>query len=71
MVAPDTLPVGPLHAGLQFWLQVLRIVSPYQPIHARRRFAFERKERFPKHIGAEMVEERGELFLLLLACGFP
>jgi hypothetical protein len=44
---------------------------PRQPVHARCGIAFEREERLPEQIDAEMVEERGEPLLLPEPCGLP
>jgi hypothetical protein len=44
---------------------------PRQPVHARCGFTFEREERLPEQVHAEVVEERGELLFLPLPCGLP
>ena len=45
-------------------------VLPHHAIHARCGFAFERVERCPEQVDIHVVEERGELLLLPLPCGF-
>jgi len=52
-------------------LKVCRVVLPRQPVHAGGGIAPEREERFPEQIDAEVVEERGEPFLLPVPCGCP
>src|SRR6516164_4771930 len=45
-------------------VKVCFVGPPRQPVHARGGIAFEREERLPEQIDAEMVEERGEPLLL-------
>ena len=52
-------------------LQVCLVVLPRQPVHAWGGITLEREERFPEQINAEVVEERGEPFLLPVPCGCP
>jgi hypothetical protein len=52
-------------------VKVCFVGPPRQPVHARCGIAFEREERFPEQIDAEMVEERGEPLLLPEPCGLP
>ena len=52
-------------------LETCLVVPPRHAIHARSGLAFERVERRPPRFDADMVEERGELFLLPLFCDFP
>ena len=47
-------------------LKVGLIVLPCHAVHTGSGIMLERKERFSKQIDTEMVEERGELLLLLL-----
>src|SRR6202043_2929917 len=51
--------------------EIRLVVVPCHTIHAEGGFTFERVERRPERIGTDMVEERGELFLLPLPCGLP
>jgi hypothetical protein len=44
---------------------------PRYPIHAGGGFALKRVERRPERVSIDVVEERGELSLLPLPCGFP
>ena len=52
-------------------VEVCRMGPPCQPIHAGGGLSLEGEERRPQHLTAEMVEERGELFLLPFPCDFP
>jgi hypothetical protein len=52
-------------------VKVCFVGPPRQPVHAGCGIAFEREERLPEQIDAEVVEERGELLLLPLPCGLP
>ena len=52
-------------------LKVCLVVPPRQPVHAGGGITPEREERFPEQIDAEVVEERGEPFLLPVPCGCP
>ena len=52
-------------------VKVCFIGPPRQPVHARCGIAFEREERLPEKVDAEMVEERGEPLLLPEPCGLP
>jgi hypothetical protein len=57
---------------LKPWLKVRRLVIlPRHAIHAGCGFALERVVRRPERVHVEVVEERSELFLLPLPCGFP
>src|SRR5215475_3799220 len=49
--------------------EVRLVVPPRHTIYAGGGFALERVERRPKRIDTDMVQERGELFLLPLPCG--
>jgi hypothetical protein len=46
-------------------VKVCFVGPPRQPVHAGCGIAFEREERLLEQIDAEVVEERGELLLLL------
>src|SRR5918996_563878 len=52
-------------------VEVRGVGPPCQPIHAGGGLAPESEERRPQHLGAEMVEERGEPFLPSVPCGLP
>src|ERR1039458_5485163 len=47
------------------------VVVPRHTIHTRGGFTLKRVERRPERIDTDMVQERGELFLLPLPCGLP
>src|ERR1700720_1571652 len=47
------------------------VVVPRHTIHAGGGFTLKRVKRRPERIDTDMVEERGELFLLPLPCGLP
>src|SRR5258708_10430704 len=51
--------------------EVRIVVVPRHTIHAGGGFTLKRVERRPERIDTDMVEERGELFLLPLPCGLP
>jgi hypothetical protein len=51
-------------------LEICLVVPPGQPIHAGCRVALERKEGHSEQAGTDVVEERGEPFLLPLPCDF-
>ena len=70
--------LGPVRSSVDPFVQILEpvleiclVVPPCQPIHAGSGVALERVERRPEQIDADMVEERGELFLLPLPCDLP
>jgi hypothetical protein len=52
-------------------LKVCFVVLPRQSVHSGSGIAFEREERHPQQVEADVVEERGEPFLLSSPCGFP
>ena len=52
-------------------LKIRLVVRPRQPVHARGGITLEREERFPEQVDAEVVEERGEPFLLPFPCYLP
>jgi hypothetical protein len=68
MAAPGTLPDGPWR---ELALKVCLIVLPRYAVCTGRRVSLEGKKRQPEQVGREVVEERGEPFLLPLPCGFP
>jgi hypothetical protein len=45
-------------------LEIDLVAPPCHPVHAGCRVSLKRKERKPEQIDADMVEERGEPFLL-------
>ena len=52
-------------------VKICLVIPPRQPVHAWRGITLEREERFPEQIDTEVVEERGEPFLLPVPCGCP
>src|SRR4029077_19548450 len=52
-------------------IEVRFVIPPGQPIHSRRRFSLKCEECQPEQFDAEMVQERGEPFLLPLSCSLP
>jgi hypothetical protein len=54
---------------LELALKAGLVVLPGQAVHARRRVLLDLEERLPEQVDADMVEERGEPFLLPLPCG--
>src|SRR6266404_5684583 len=52
-------------------LELCLVVPPCQPVHAGCSVSLEREERQPEQVDADMVEERGEPFLLPLLCDLP
>jgi hypothetical protein len=62
--------MDPLVQSLDPAIKVGLVGPPRQTVDARRGVTREHKERSPEHRDAEMVEERGELLLLPLPCGF-
>ncbi len=53
------------------WLEIGLIVRPRHAIHARRRVPLEGEERQPEQIHIDVVQQRGELRLLVQPHGFP
>jgi hypothetical protein len=45
--------------------QVLLVVLPPHPVHARRRLRIDLVERQPQPVHADMVQQRGELRILI------
>ncbi len=68
-------PVGPsVDSGVQIRranLEVMAVILPPHAIDARSRLALEREVGFPELIAIDVVQERGEPFLLLQPCGLP
>ena len=56
---------------LEARLEVMAVVLPRHAINAGGRLALEREVRFPKLVGVDVVQERGEPFLLLQPCCLP
>src|ERR1019366_9432901 len=51
--------------------EIRLVVVPRHTVHAGGGFTLKRVERRPERIDTDMVQERGELFLLPLPCGLP
>ena len=68
---PVRSPMDPIVQILDPALEVCLVVLPRQPVHAGRGVPLEREERQPEQGEAEVVEERGEPFLLPVPCGLP
>jgi hypothetical protein len=47
------------------------VFSPSQPVHSGSGILLEFEERLPQQLGGDMVEKRGELFLLPVPCHSP
>jgi hypothetical protein len=56
---------------LKFTLKVCLVVLPRQAVYSGRGVSLEGRERQLQQVAADMVEERGEPFLLPLLCGLP
>src|SRR5208337_3729558 len=52
-------------------LEVMAVILPRHAIDARSRLALERQVGFPELIAIDVVQERGEPFLLLQPCALP
>src|SRR5215471_19873519 len=52
-------------------LQARLILLPRYPVYSRRGFPLQRVEALPEQIDVQMVEQGGELHLLMLPCCFP
>ena len=63
--------MNPCMQILKMVLKVCLIGPPCQTIHSRGRVLLEFEERLFEVRGADVMEERGELLLLLLPCGLP
>jgi hypothetical protein len=68
---PICSPVDPRMQALEIVLKVCFVGRPCQPVHARSRIPLELAECFPQVLDADMVEERGEPFLLPFPCSPP
>jgi hypothetical protein len=64
-------PVDPFVQVCELALEPRLVVLPRHPVHAGGRFALERVKRHPQRVGVDVVEERGEPFLLPVPCGLP
>ena len=56
---------------LEIPLEVRLVVLPCHPVDSGGGFAFERVEGRPERVDVDMVEKRGEPFLLPLPCDLP
>jgi hypothetical protein len=56
---------------LELALKVCLVGLPGQAVHARRSILLDLEERLPEQIDADVVEKRGEPFLLPLPCCLP
>src|SRR3954454_24847291 len=52
-------------------VKVCLVVLPGQPVHSRRGVPLKIKERHAEQVEADVMEERGEPFLLPVPCGLP
>jgi hypothetical protein len=52
-------------------IEVRFVGLPCQPVHAGGGLPLEGEEGRPEQVGGDMVEERGEPFLLSLSCNVP
>src|SRR6266704_2350615 len=68
---PIRSPLDPVVQTLEIVLEVCLVVLPRQPIYAWRGVFFKFEERLFKQVGADVMEERGELLLLPFPCDFP
>jgi hypothetical protein len=68
---PIRPPLDPRVQILELGLKVCLVVPPRQPVHAGCRVSLEREKRQPEQVDADMVEERGEPFLLPLLSDLP
>src|SRR5262245_62384175 len=68
---PVCSPLDPREQISEVSLKVCLVALPRQAVHPWSGIALKREERFPKRIGIDMVEERGELLVLLQPCSFP
>jgi hypothetical protein len=64
-------PVDPLVQILDPAIEVCFVGLPCQPVHAGGGLPPEGEEGRPEPVGGDMVEERGEPFLLSLPCNVP
>src|SRR4051812_44250712 len=68
---PVRSPVDPLVQALDPAIEVCFVGLPCQPVHAGGGLPPEGEEGRPEQVGGDMVEERGEPFLLSLSCNVP
>ena len=68
---PIRSPMDPCMQIFEIALKVCLIVPPCQAVHSRCRSHFEFEERLFEVLGADVVEERGELLLCPLPCYLP
>jgi hypothetical protein len=68
MAMPDVLPLESCVQVLELGLEACLIVLLCQPVYAGCGVPFQLKERKPKEINADVMEERGEPFPLPLPC---
>jgi hypothetical protein len=68
---PVRPPMDPCVQILELALEVCLVVLPGQTVHTRRSILLDLEERLPEQVDADMVEERGEPFLLPLPCCLP
>jgi hypothetical protein len=52
-------------------LEICLVVPPRQAVYSRRGVAFEREERDAEQIDVDMMQKRGEPFLLPCLCCLP
>src|SRR5207253_2249024 len=69
--SPICSPMDPGVQVLDLAIEVCLVVLPCQPIHTRCGISLEGEECHPEEFNADMVEERGEPFLLPLPCDLP
>ena len=63
--------LDPIEQGHEPRLNVCLVVPPRQPVHSWRGVALEREERDSEQIDVDMMQERGEPFLLPCLCCLP
>jgi hypothetical protein len=57
--------------SLEMFFQSCFVVPPRHAVHPEGRIAFERKERLPKAIDRDVVQQGSEPLLLPLPCSLP
>src|SRR6516162_3698290 len=63
-----------MHSAMQVDESILRagfILLPCNPVHSRCSFPLQRVKALPQQIDGQMVEQGGELHLLMFPCCFP
>ena len=68
---PVRSPMDPSVQVREPWLEVCLVVRPRHAIHAGGGVALERVECQPQRVSVDVVEQRGEPFLLPLPCSLP